>query len=320
MILQGVGKAAQDTGTALAEMPAMGPLITDMDDLGAAGHAAADGIYALGQSASEMAGKWGDIDFGAESLWKMALASQAVDPEQYRELATTLGVATDAEIDAAIRQDELTEAWRNGEITAREYVLSNAGLERGLFAIELAAAHANSALIGTIGSVSTMTAKEVEAITKTGELGQSLDELPDNVRVRLERQGFDEAITAAKEVREAINRIPSERTIRIRVERSIAKMEKIEEMESSGNYQLGTPRVPETGLAYLHAGEAVLPVREAVAYRAALTAGGAAAGAMGGSRWRGDVNIYGATDPERVAAVMMRELQDRGMLPRTALR
>jgi hypothetical protein len=75
-------------------------------------------------------------------------------------------------------------------------------------------------------------------------------------------------------------------------------------------YQHGTPYVPETGLALLHKGEAVLPPVEAATYR------------QGGNSttWTGDIVVNGATDPAAVAARVRRELEDRGLIPRVGLR
>ena len=70
-------------------------------------------------------------------------------------------------------------------------------------------------------------------------------------------------------------------------------------------YQGGTSYVPQSGLAYLHQGEAVIPAGQ---------------NRSGGFSGNITLNVTGTGDPNATAAAVIQKLQDRGILPRTAVR
>jgi hypothetical protein len=74
------------------------------------------------------------------------------------------------------------------------------------------------------------------------------------------------------------------------------------------SYQHGTNYVQETGLAYLHEGERVIP------------AAGTPATSGAGANWTGNINVYGVSDPQAAAARVLQILQDRGIVSGAALR
>lgn len=74
----------------------------------------------LAIESGKVARAFGEMEFDTESMWKMALASGA-NVTALSELAIILGIADQAEIDAALQTDELTRAFGAGTISAEEY-------------------------------------------------------------------------------------------------------------------------------------------------------------------------------------------------------
>jgi len=98
---------------------------------------AAGGMAELSTAASTVAGSFGELEFDNESLWDMAVASGA-SVEALGQLATQLGIATDAEIQASLGGFQLTEQFGAGLISADEYATGMANVQNEMFAASIA--------------------------------------------------------------------------------------------------------------------------------------------------------------------------------------
>lgn len=252
-------------------------------EMGTAAQGVADPMYALATAANTVAGSFGELEFTPEVLWSLALASGA-PLEPLAELAVKLGIATEAEIAASLETYALIEAFGAGTLSASALASSFDQVGRDAFAAEL---HSH-------------------------DLGVAVDELPDNVYMRLEARGFIEAVGAADAVTAAIARIPSSKVVRVHLERAASFSESEYDVpgRASGGYVTEPlTRVGEAGpeIVALPSGSYVFPHEQSRQM-------------AGGGPTNVTFNISGAGDPAAVAAMVERRLSDRGMLPRAALR
>lgn len=97
-----------------------------------------ESLNALSTAASTVAKSFGEMEFDNQSLWDMALASGA-SIDALGTLATQLGIATDAEIQASLGGFRLTEAFGAGLISAEEYAAGMANVQNEMFAAGVAA-------------------------------------------------------------------------------------------------------------------------------------------------------------------------------------
>ncbi len=88
-------------------------------EMGDFAQASSDSLYNLATAAGTVAQSFGQIEFDDQTLWKMAAASGA-SLQQLSLLADTLGIASDAEIDATLEAYRLIEAFGKGLISEDE--------------------------------------------------------------------------------------------------------------------------------------------------------------------------------------------------------
>jgi hypothetical protein len=102
--------------------------VKGMGDLRAAMAGMADQAPGLKNAIAPLE-RLGELEFDAETVWQMAMASGA-SADALGELAVNLGIANDREIALATRQQALIEAFGRGEISASELSSSMAELGR----------------------------------------------------------------------------------------------------------------------------------------------------------------------------------------------
>ncbi len=140
----------------IREIPqAFDEMLAGLDAAGERAAFVAGEMERLAKAGNDVAETFGELEFDNQELWKLALATGA-SVEALGELAMHLGIATDAEIQAALKTQELVEAFGAGTISARDMALSVAQVGRDMFAAELAAANLANALNGIPGNINTI--------------------------------------------------------------------------------------------------------------------------------------------------------------------
>ncbi len=296
-------------------------------------------VERLNEASNRVARSFGEITFDDQTLWKMALASGA-STEALSQLAVTLGVATDKEIQLALAGQELMDSLAAGTKSPEEVARAWESLEWAQSGAAQAATIAAAEMDVMKGRLADTEAIVPGLTEGFGEMGPTLDDsvekfgaMGDEAELINEQFGTMSEETVPTTV-DALNTKlhPSLRLINEdasgiagSLKNTRKEMEWLDgrhivttlELRRIGegpgrapSYQHGTPYVPETGLALLHQGEAVLPPAEAAAYR------------QGGSStsWTGDIVVNGVSDPAAVAARVRRELEDRGLIPKVGLR
>ncbi len=139
---------------------------------------------------------------------------------------------------------------------------------------------------------------------------KKIGELPQEVHTSL-RHNFEEATSYALILQSTILGLPKERNIAINIRTTYREGQlKSEEMQSGGI-------VSGSGLTMV--GEAG-PEMVALPQGARVYAHEESRAMAGGSTWNGDLNVYGGGDAQETTAAVIRALQDRGLMPNTALR
>lgn len=236
---------------------------------------AAEPTRELAYSTKEFADAISNIDISYDAFYELAVASGA-SLEQVRELATTLGIATDAEIRMVEQQYALVDAYLAGQIGAAEF--------RGeIDFLAGAQDRAREATLQAHGVIVDAGNAAGAAAGKTWDYGASLNALPRRIDIELV---------------EKWTQMGAPSWVQEKAARSGAGVPE---------YQTGTMYAAE-GLAYLHAGEAVLPRSEAAAYR------------RGGGGGNVTLNVYGTGNPESTASMVIRKMQERGLVSGALLR
>lgn len=138
-----------ETDTVADKMMMMGREIRGAVD---ASDAASESLHELSTSASKVADSFGEMEFDDAALWEMARASGA-SVDALSDLAKDLGIASDAEIQAALAGWELVEQFGAGEISAEEYAaaMNQVGVDE--LAMGVAAADARGEMDPLMNSI-----------------------------------------------------------------------------------------------------------------------------------------------------------------------
>jgi len=118
-----------------------------------------DDLIELEDAGNDVAKTFGELDFNEQELWNLALATGA-SVDSLADLALSLGIASEADIAAALTTKALIDAFGEGEISARDLALAYAQTGRDLHAAELAAANLASALYGIPSNINTVVRTE----------------------------------------------------------------------------------------------------------------------------------------------------------------
>jgi hypothetical protein len=202
------------------------------DEVAEAAENAAEAMDGFAFSASEVAGEFGEMEWDnwREQAWKMA-QNLDLNSAELTTLAKKLGIANSEQIQATVRAHNLTEALANGEITVGDF----------------------AAGMGTL-------AYEVDGVTRrSGDLEAGMGDLSSRLRdtkgdtdnlaggARGLAGGLRDAESAARGLKGAIDRIPTEKRIRISIEREGAigpGLQSGTRHAQAGNYIVGE-RGPE---------------------------------------------------------------------------
>jgi len=245
----------------------------------------------------DLAGDIANIDVSTEGMWRemsdAAIAAGATTDEIIR-LATETGLATEAEARMAItRRDVIasTEAATlstYGQILAMQHMdewqrltdesatLLAEGETELAAAAELAAEKELALVESLIGSKTSAD----EAKVAQGELIGEYDRTPDEVSTDIIQEEMAYARSQAREYKADLDNIPRSITTTITQRFIISGIQaaQVAHQDTRGQevpeLAAGMPYVQQTGLAYLHQGEAVLPRDEAQDYRAGRGGGG----------------------------------------------
>jgi len=212
--------------------------------------------------------------------------------EQLGQLAQKLGIASEAEVQNTIATYALMESYGAGAITTEQLTAQFNNLS---IAQKVAVSDTNL-----------LAGAELEAEANARALADSIG---------ASDAQFRQAASGAKEVASAVEAIPSHKKVTIEIN-TVEAARQVRSSVSGGHLQHGTTHwggglatVGETGpeLVSLPRGSRVWNSQQSQRMSS-------------GPTWNGNIVVQGASDPQAAAQAVLRALQDRGMLPRTALR
>jgi len=263
---------------------------------------AAEAMEPLATVMGSYAAYLADIDTSSGALWQLLVDTADAGGYTADEIER-IGIATGTTTPTIIA---------SGEAFSRLGGLMEAGIisADGIIGANLALAQSS----GEHGAAAVKQAEYImdvdEALFNVQEQATDLMGLQP-LNLSIVSDGLDYASQKTGEILANMNDIPGHKSVTIDVRTNYSSTGAPSTFDwTVPEYAGGTPYVPDTGLAYLHQGEAVLPTDEAAAYRA---------GASGGT-WNGNINIDGSGDPQATAAAVMQALQDRGIFSHAALR
>lgn len=273
------------------EYDALDPLDQAAGDAAAAAGDLAAQVGAAGQAAGDAAPLFGDLEVSVgsfasalasgipdtEDMWRMIAAmgfKAGMGADQIAALARAMGVATDAETEAVLAAYQVVEGWKEGTRTGQDLIavtqlLEQANAELTLAAeaekegdLEAAEAHREraDALVAMASSVAEAGRRFEVLDERAADATQSIRDIPRSIQIEVRDQALRDAAARARALRDVLR----EAREAMWAVQPVGGRGAVE-----GTYQAGTDYVPQTGLAFLHRGEAVLNPREAALFRVA---------------------------------------------------
>ncbi|HUX26148.1 MAG TPA: hypothetical protein VMV87_16225 [Burkholderiales bacterium] len=241
----------------------------------------------MADAATDLAAALYDVDVSTKGMWKAmseaAIAAGATDTEIV-QLALDTGLVSEAEARATVASNALITSVENAsisygnQVSALEHLAnwqqlaadSANFLQDGEVALAASAAAAAErelalaeSLIGTSGAAT-------EAQGATEKYSGALAEVPTAVDTKITQTGMTTAQNRTGAYLTMLANIPTEKRTRIIQEYISSRTSDVAVGGGTPDVPgraAGTPYVAQTGLAYLHQGEAVLPRNEARNYR-----------------------------------------------------
>jgi len=194
--IEGVGAASDLSRGQMSDYAEMaGEAVQPTKDLEQAADPAATAMDRLAEAGGKVASKFGEMEFDNEALWNLAAASGA-SLEELAKLAETLGIASEAEINATIGAHDLVNQFGEGVITADELVSKYGAVADSLGDAEVAGGNYGAAAVDArkksyrLSEGASAAAREMDKLdAMAGNAADALRNIPTSIDVAMNVRG-----------------------------------------------------------------------------------------------------------------------------------